>query len=228
MGKTVKILSVGGSIVIPKEGFNLSFLKSFKDLILKRVAQGEQFVLVIGGGATARTYQAGAREIGGLTADELDELGIQTTILNAHFVRYLFKDAAYEEVVVNPTEKIKTKKAIIVAAGWKPGCSTDYDAVLWAKTTHANEVINMSNIDYVYDSDPRQNPGAKKLEQISWTELRKIIGDKWSPGANVPFDPIAAKEAEKLGLTVKFVKGTDLAEVERLLAGEKHRGTVIV
>ena len=227
MGKTVKILSVGGSIIIPKTGFDISFLKKFRELILKQVGEGEKFILVIGGGATARSYQAAGREFGGLSDTELDEIGIQTTVLNAHFVRHLFGDLAYGEVVVNPTKKVKTNKSVILAAGWKPGCSTDFDSVLLAKTYGAKELINLSNIDYVYDSDPKENPRAQKIEKIGWKGFRKIVGDKWAPGANVPFDPIAAKEAEKLGLTVKFVRGTDLGEVGEILNGKPHQGTVI-
>ena len=93
-----------------------------------------------------------------------------------------------------------------MASGWKPGRSTDFDAVLLAKGCGAKTVVNLSNIDYVYDRDPRVNPGAKKFEKINWNDFRKIVGSKWSPGANVPFDPLAAKEAQKLGLSVFLPK----------------------
>ncbi|OGH58815.1 MAG: hypothetical protein A2725_03635 [Candidatus Magasanikbacteria bacterium RIFCSPHIGHO2_01_FULL_33_34] len=223
-----KILSVGGSIVIPKTGFNVPFLKKFKAMILRRVSQGEKFILVIGGGATARLYQAGAQKTSKLSNDELDELGIYTTVLNAQFVRYMFKDFAYNEVVSNPTKKIKTDKAIIIASGWKPGCSTDYDAVLLAKTYGAKEVLNLSNIEYVYDKDPAKFKNAKKIEEIGWEAFRRdIVGDKWVAGNNAPFDPIASREAQKLGLVVSILKGSDLAEVQKALSGKKFRGTVV-
>lgn len=223
-----KILSVGGSIIIPKTGFDISFLKRFRELILKEAQQGQKLILVIGGGATCRSYQDAARQVITMTDADLDWLGIHTTIYNAQFVRMLFKGVAHDEIVTNPTKKVKTQKKIIIAAGWKPGCSTDKDAVLLAKAYGAREVINLSNIDYVYDSDPKLNPKAKRIGRISWKEFRKIVGNKWSPGANVPFDPIAAKEAERLGLVVKFVHGTHLNAVRSVLH-EKHfsLGTVI-
>jgi uridylate kinase len=43
----------------------------------------------------------------------------------------------------------------------------------------------------------------------------------------VPFDPVAAKTAEKLRLTVKFVKGTDLTAVEAALNGGSFGGTIV-
>ncbi len=228
MKNTYKIISLGGSIIIPQDGFNLEFLARFRSMILKRVKKGEKFVLVVGGGATCRQYQQALRKIDSkLTNNDLDWMGIYTTYYNAEFVKLMFKEWAYKDIVKNPTQKITTSKPIIVAGGWKPGCSTDNGAVLLAKNFGAREAMNLSNIDYVYDSDPRINPNAKKLENISWDELRKIVGDKWEPGANVPFDPIAAKTAQKLKLKVLFAKGTDLEQVEKALSGKKYNGTVI-
>jgi uridylate kinase len=183
--------------------------------------------LVIGGGGTARSYQSAAKAATGLSNDNLDWVGIYTTQLNAQFVRMLFGGDAYKEIITNPTKKFTTNKSIIIGAGWKPGCSTDNDAVLLAKTFGAKEIINLSNIDYVYTADPKVDLKATKLETVTWKELRNIIGDKWVPGANVPFDPTAAKTAQKLKLKVSFVKGTDLSEVEKVIQGKACQGTVI-
>lgn len=222
-----RVISVGGSIIIPPEGFNVEFLKQFKKLILKRVKLGEKFILVIGGGSTCRKYQQAAKESADVSTVDLDWLGIYGTHLNARFVGLLFNGWAEKELIINPTKKIKSKKSVLIAGGWKPGCSTDYDAVLLAKTYGAKELINLSNIDYIYDSDPRQNPQAKKMENLSWQELQKIVGDKWTPGANLPFDPLATKAGKKLGLTLKFAKGTDLSCLEDILYGKLYPGSLV-
>lgn len=222
-----KIISIGGSIIIPPSGFDILFLKQFKKIISARVKKGEKFILVIGGGATCRAYQDAAKQVVPMSSDDLDWLGIKTTIFNAEFVRTLFKEFAHKEIITNPTKKIKTSKPIILAAGWKPGCSTDNDAVLLAKTYGAAEVINASNIDYIYTADPKKDVSAKPLPFLSWKELRSIIGDKWTPGGNFPFDPIAAKTAQKLGLTVKFVKGSNIELFKKVLTGEKFEGSII-
>ncbi|TAN33072.1 UMP kinase [Patescibacteria group bacterium] len=223
----LKIISLGGSIVIPKEGFDIQFLKRFKNLIIERVKKGERFILVIGGGATCRQYQRALGQAHGASKADLDWLGIHATHLNAHFIRLLFGKFAHAEIVVDPTKKIKTNKPIIVAGGWKPGCSTDRDAVWLAKTYGAKEVLNASNVDYVYTADPKIDKQAKPIEKMTWAELRKIVGSKWSPGANLPFDPLAAQEAQKLKLKVLFVKGTDLEELGRAIGQEQIRGTII-
>lgn len=223
-----KIISVGGSIIIPKTGFDIEFLKRFKNLIIEQVKKGDRFILVVGGGATCRAYQEALGKAHKVSKIDLDWLGIYTTWYNAEFVRLLFGKLTYEEVVKNPTKKIKTDKPIIIAGGWKPGCSTDYDAVLLAKNFGVKEVINASNVDYVYTADPKADKNAKPLKQVTWQEFRKIVGNYWTPGANLPFDPKAAKEAEKLKLKVIFVKGTELRELARAIDGQIVNGTVIL
>lgn len=224
----VKILSVGGSIIIPKTGFDIPFLKKFRAMILERVKKGDRFVLVIGGGATCRQYQDAAKQVVKMSDEELDWLGIHTTIFNANFVRFLFKDIAYETVITDPHKKVSTRRPVILAAGHKPGASTDIDAVFMAKTYGATELLNLSNIEYVYTKDPNKFKDAEKIERIDWARFRKeVVGNKWTPGFNAPFDPIASKQAQKLGLKVSILQGTNLAEVKKALTGKKFKGTTI-
>ncbi|EKE07549.1 MAG: hypothetical protein ACD_18C00057G0002 [uncultured bacterium] len=228
MKNNLKIISVGGSIIIPKTGFDINFLKKFRQMILDEVKKGQKFILIIGGGSTARVYQDALKETVKLKDVDLDWMGIGATIINANFVRLMFGEFAYKEVVTNPTKKIKSKQAIIVAAGYKPGCSTDYDAVLFAKTYGAKEMLNLSNIEYVYDKDPKKFPDAKIIENIDWKTFRKeIVGDIWQPGKSAPFDPVASKAAEKLKLKVSILQGTNLLEVQKALGGKKFKGTQI-
>ena len=159
---------------------------------------------------------------------DLDWIGIHTTVLNAQFVRQVFAEHAYRDVITNPTKKVRTNKPIIVAAGWKPGCSTDYDAVLLAKTYGAKQVINLSNIDYAYNKDPRKYPDAQKIETIDWITFRnQVVGHTWKAGNSAPFDPVASREAQKLGLTVAILNGTDLSNVSNALIGKRFRGTIV-
>ncbi|OGH71242.1 MAG: hypothetical protein A2921_01835 [Candidatus Magasanikbacteria bacterium RIFCSPLOWO2_01_FULL_43_20b] len=224
-----KILSVGGSIIIPKTGFDVGFLKKFRQLIFSQVKKGDKFVLVVGGGATCRAYQNALTQVIKLPNRQLHWLGIYTTWFNAEFVKLLFSGQyVYESVIKNPSKKIVTNKSIIIAGGWKPGFSTDTDSILLAKQFGAKEVINLSNIDYVYDKDPNKFANAKKIEKISWKDFRKnIVGYKWLPGKNSPFDPIASGLAEKFGLRVAIMNGNNLTEVKKALEGRGFKGTVI-
>jgi uridylate kinase len=89
------------------------------------------------------------------------------------------------------------------------------------------KIINLSNIDYVYDKDPKKFPGAKKVEKFSWAEFRKLVGDKWNPGLNAPFDPIASKIAQESGMEVAIMNGRNLKNLKNYLEGKKFKGTTI-
>jgi uridylate kinase len=220
------VISVGGSLIVPNE-IDTVFLSSFKQFIIKRIERGDRFILIAGGGKTARKYQLAAAEVSGIDNEEKDWIGIHSTRLNAHLLRTIFKIWANPKVVSDFEDEIDFKEKILVGAGWKPGCSTDYDAVHIATKYKADSIINLSNIDYVYSEDPRVNPKAKKIENISWKEFRKMVGDVWDPGLNAPFDPIASKAAEKAGIKVAIMNGKDLGNLNDFLEGKKFKGTLI-
>lgn len=226
MSKIV-VLSLGGSLIIPSAGFNIEFLQGFRKLITKKIEKGYRFIIVCGGGQTARSYQAAAREIGNLQPDDIDWIGIHSTRLNAHFIRTILRAHSHPVVARDFTKKLEWTEPVLVTSGWKPGWTTDYCAVKFAELYDAKTVINLSNVSHIYDSDPRSNPKAKKLEKVSWAEVQTIVGDKHIPGANLPFDPIASKEGEKLGLKVLFAKGTDFQSVNNAIEEKEIVGTVI-
>jgi uridylate kinase len=217
-------MSLGGSVIVPNK-IDVKFLKGFKKIIGKYAKKGYRFVIICGGGKLARNFQKSAAEYN-FSNEGLDWLGIYATRINADFIKKMFDNIAENIIVKNPTSKIKFTKKILIAAGWKPGWSTDYDAVLLAKNLKIKTIINMSNIDYVYDKDPKKNKNAKKIKSISWKEFRGIVGNKWKAGLNLPFDPVAAKEAEKLGLKVSII-GKSLKNFENLLNNKEFMGTVI-
>ncbi len=223
------VISLGGSIMIPPTGFDPAFLRKFRDLILEQTKAGKRFIIICGGGATARAYQNAAREVATLTRDDLDWIGIHATRLNGHFLRTLFRGHAHPRVLKDPTRPFawKEKEPIVIAAGWKPGASTDYDAVLMAKKFKAAVVVNLSNVKMLYDRDPRKHRDAEVIRSIGWKAFRKLVGSKWDPGANLPFDPVASKLAEKIGLRVILADGKNFANLEHILAGAPFVGSTI-
>lgn len=225
------IISVGGSLVVPNGGVDTNFLSKFNSFIRKQLAKNKnrQFFLIIGGGTTARHYRDAGRTVLGheLTPDDLDWLGIHATKLNAHLVRTIFRDIAHPYIIKHYEIIRKVTEPVVVAAGWKPGWSTDYDAVLLCEDYGAKTVVNLSNIDKVYNKDPRQFKDAKSYDKISWNAFRKIVGDKWIPGINAPFDPVAAKKAQDLGIKVVVLDGSNFENMENYFSGKKFVGTVI-
>jgi uridylate kinase len=218
-------ISLGGSLIVPSD-IDVKFLKQFKQLILKFI-KTKKFIIICGGGKICRKYQEAASKVTKLTDDDLDWLGIHATRLNAHLLRTIFRDYAYSRIIKNPEEKIDLDKPILIAAGYKPGYSTDYDAVLLARNFGVRILINLTDMNYVYDKDPDKYKNAKPFKKMRWNEYRKISGSVWNPGLSLPFDPVAAKEAQKNNLRVVVMNGKNIGNLENFLKGKKFEGTVI-
>ncbi|SRR3989339_501463 len=220
------VISLGGSLIIP-DNIDIDFLKEFKALILSQVKQGKKFVITTGGGKLCRRYQDAAKELSSPSNEDLDWVGIASLKLNAELLRVVFGEDAHRKVIHNLSEKFSSNKSIIIGSAFEPGQSTDWDAVLGAKTVGAKKIINLSNTDYVYDSDPKKNPQAKKIEKISWADYRALIPKEWNPGLNSPFDPIASEMAQKEGMQVIIMNGKPIDNLAKYLNGEKFSGTII-
>jgi uridylate kinase len=55
----------------------------------------------------------------------------------------------------------------------------------------------------------------------------QLIPSEWDPGLSSPFDPVAAREAEKSNLEVAVINGAKLGEFENYLDGKPFVGTTI-
>lgn len=224
------VISLGGSLIVPNGGIGIDFLKQFSDFFRKELTHKKrQFFFVAGGGSTTRHYQDAAQTVIGhkLVADDLDWLGIHATRLNAQLIRTIFRDVAHPYILKHYEIIRKVNEPVVVASGWRPGWSTDFCAAMVCEDYGVKTVINMSNIDMAYDSDPKLNPKARPIKKITWKNFRKIVGDKWVPGMNMPFDPIASKKAEELGLKVIILKGDNFKNLQNYFNGREFVGTVI-
>ena len=231
---TTKVLSVGGSIIVPDKPdteFLGKFIKMCTDWL--DADKSRRLILVAGGGAPARVYQNGYKDVcekTGLSfdANAADWIGIMATRINAQLLKASFGSYCKNDVVYNPTEEnLKFDGQVLVASGWKPGFSTDTDAVYLGEKFDAKTIVNLSNIEKVYTDDPRKNPDAKPIDEISWADFRKIVGDEWTPGKNCPLDPIASKKARENGMKVICAGGKNIPNIEAILNDKTYIGTTI-
>jgi len=225
----IKVLSVGGSIIAP-EGVDSDFLMRFRKAISEYLAEDLQrkVIMVSGGGMPARLYQKAYREIVlDHNSEEQDWIGIAATRLNARLLKAVFSEQCLNAVVTDPTRVSTMKGQVLVAAGWKPGFSTDNDAVLLAEKFGADTVINLSNIAKIYTADPKQDPTAEPIDHMSWAEFRAMVGNEWTPGKNLPFDPVAARRGSEINLRVVSAAGGDIENILGILYDRDFVGSVI-
>ena len=226
----VVVLSLGGSLVVPNGGIDTDFLIAFNAFIRDQISSKKRrFFITVGGGGTTRHYQKAAHAVRTEHIDDvdLDWLGLHATRLNAQLVRTIFRDIADQRVIKHYEVILKIDAPVAIAAGWKPGWSTDYCAVTLCQDYGIHQAINLTNIDHVYSADPRTNPQAKPLKDLTWESYRAMVGDKWIPGMNAPFDPIASKLAQDLNVTVKILNGKNLDNLAKALDDQQFEGTTI-
>lgn len=223
--KTI-VVSLGGSIVYPDQ-IDVKFLKHFNLFIRNFLKQGIKFVIVVGGGKLARDYQDSAHKISRLADEDKDWIGIHATRLNAQLLGSIFRDVS-DPVVFDARRKMKALKyKITIGSGWRPGWSTDFVSAQIAADFKVKEFINAGKPAYVYEKDPKKFPKAKKFENLTWLEYRKLIPQKWIPGFSSPVDPIAARLCQKEKITAIVINGKNLKNFGNLLRGKDFSGTII-
>lgn len=207
-------------------------MKRLREFLVEYIDRGHKFILVAGGGSTARNYQKAADAIITIDTEDIDWLGIHSTRLNAHLLRTIFYDIAYPTVLDSP-EKLITKNdlhahSLFVASGWRPGWSTDYIAFRLAHRFNSRNVIIATKISYVYDKDIQIHKNAKPFLNMSWNQYMKLLPQgEWMPGMKIPVDPIATKFAKKNNISCVVLRGTNLLNMRNYIDGKKFQGTII-
>jgi len=210
--KQTIVLSLGGSIFYPKR-FRHKYIERLGTLLAQYTTT--RFIISCGGGALARR-----RMIAETTNTDKDMAGISAVNENAENIRNILAKYIniHTEVLISLDTLTNIQKHCILGAE-KPGRTTDYNATLAAQKVGATKVINFSNISYMYDKNPKTYTDAKPLKRILWNQFFKIIGTKIVPGGNYPFDPVAAKLAQKHAITVQICNGNSLSQVRKAIEG---------
>jgi len=221
------VLSIGGSSINPDGKPDINFLKGIAKVL--RESKNE-FGIVTGGGSVARAYANAARELGAGEYDA-DSVAIIATKQNAHILIAALGDIAHPNVPMT-FERARLafgKHRVVVMGGTIPGITTDSDSALLAEAIGATRLVNISNVDAIYDSDPRKNPNAKKFEKLAYDQLigLAVKSDKRTAGTHFVFDMLACKLISRSKIETHFVSCKNLKDVANAIEGKKHGGTVV-
>ncbi len=198
---------------------NVKVLKDYASFLVK-ISKICQPIVVAGGGNIARHYISHARSSG---ADEstLDELGIEISRLNAKLLIYALKNKAYSHP---PTTLQEVKHAvddglIVVTGGLHPGQSTNGTAALIAEKIKAEQFINATDVDGVYDRDPNKYQKSKKFKRIEIKNLKNMLVHEDSiAGGYDLMDIVALKIIERSKIKTRIIKA-DLKIIEKAIKG---------
>lgn len=229
MKKKVIIISLGGSLIIPKD-IDSKFLRKFKKVILNN-AKKYKFVIICGGGNTARKY------IKGLEKEKIKNkkffqglLGISTTRLNARFMTYFFgKDA--NKGMPHDMKEVKNllrTNSIVFCGALRYAKNETSDSTSAKLANYFNtDFINITNIKGLYDKNPLEYKNAKFIQNISWKKFDKMANKiKFKPGQHFVLDQTASKIIMKNRITT-YIIGKDIKQINNILKNKKFKGTII-
>lgn len=197
--------------------------------VIKSFSGKNQIAVVTGGGPFARKYIAAARELGA-SESVCDEIGIYVSRLNARLLIAGLESSAFPEVPERLEDLMTyvTSGLIVVMGGLQPGQSTNAAAALAAESLRADLLVNATDVDGVYNADPRKDPNAKKLDNVTPEELMRILSAGGvRAGEYELMDPVAIQIIRRSKIPVTIIDGRNPSNIEKALHG-KHVGTKIV
>ena len=225
--KKVIVFSLGGSLIVP-DSVDYRYLHRFK-LFVKRLLTKYNVVIVTGGGKTARRY------IEGLKKEKVDDkfyslVGIMATKLNARLVAGVF---GLNEQIPDRLSEVRrelNKHNIVVcgALGFQPNMTSDGDAAEIAEYLKAEVFVNLTNVDGLYDKDPRRYKNSKIIECISYKDfLIKVNKIKYKAGQHFVLDQAAAKIISRAKIKTLIINGKKLDNLFKYFNKKNFLGTVI-
>ena len=217
------VFSLGGSVFNDKK-IAQKYVTFFENL-----AKTQQVGVVVGGGKLARKRITSIKRKG--ASEALQHMaGITATRDNAQKLCDMLKSS--NKVVCETFEEALEASflnQIVVMGGTIPYVTSDTSTIVLADLLNAKKIINLSNVDYLYDKDPNKFKTAKKILKMNKTDFLEFVlkNDKRKPGEHFIVDLVAAFILEKVKAPLYIINGKNLNEVKNAISGKKFKGTVI-
>lgn len=222
-----KVVSLGGSLIIP-EIIDYEFIKKFRTFLLNE-SKKYKFVIVCGGGKTARNY------INPLLKEKIDYkicslMGIRVTRLNAWFMINFFRGKA-NKTLPKSIKDVQNllKKGNIVFAGalrYEPNNTSDGTAAKIAAHLNA-DFINMTDVKGLYTKNPKVFKDAKFIPRISFNAFYKRANAiKYKAGMHFVLDQSASRIIRQHNIKTIIIS-KDLKNFKNYLDKKPFVGTII-
>jgi len=180
------LLKISGEALMGPQGFGLHppTVERIASEIRKVHEKGVEVCLVIGGGNIFRGLQGSAQ---GMERTTADYMGMLATVMNALAMQSALEAMGVFTRVISaiPMDQVcepyirrravrhleKGRVCIFAAGTGNPYFTTDTAATLRASEMSCQAIFKGTQVDGVYDSDPKTNPDAKYYERISYDEV---------------------------------------------------------
>jgi uridylate kinase len=201
------LVKISGKIVNPD---NPQLIKSYANIIVDLYRQSYRVAVVVGGGKYARSYISSAKALG-LNDAQADMIGIEIARVNALLLALAIGDDAYTPIprnIDNVLTAWNTGK-IIIAGGLQPGQSTSAVSAVIAESLGIKTILYATDVDGVYDKDPKKYSNAKKLDIVTVEQLKEIVSQRFEAGGYELLDPLALQIVKRSCIDVIVFNGMD-------------------
>lgn len=213
------VLKIGGSTLYTN-GLNINFplLEKVKAWYYEAKKEYSKIVIVVGGGSLSREMQS---RVGNNIQQGINihNIAMSVTQTNALVVYGYLNDTqifvpkklgdAYEYLLTDGSQSL-------ISGGLKVGWSTDMDAAIFADIIDTDRVIKISDIDYLYDKNPKQFQDAKVIKDITWDDYFKLFNitddDEHQANIHIPVDKICSRFAKNKGLSFYICGGANIQQ----------------
>ncbi|MCC6029522.1 MAG: UMP kinase [Candidatus Korarchaeum sp.] len=185
--------------------------------------RGVSLAIVTGGSEIARKYIEAVRNAGGSKYMQ-DYAGILVTRLHALLTISALGDLAYPKVVESYEEAALASSInkIPVSGGIHPGYSTDAVAAIIAERLNYDTLVKMTGVDGVYEEDPRRNPEARRIEELDYDSLEKLLMEKsYDPGRYELLDITSIKILRRSSIKTIILSADEPMALIDLLEGKR-------
>jgi len=228
----ILVISLGGSLIVPKGKPDYIFLKKFKKLILK-ISKKYKVVIVCGGGKTAREYiQTLEKEHS--SNYEKSVVGIVATRLNALLLATFFGKNSNSGIPTNIQDFMNLLKhyRIVICGGslekYHIGSTSDGTAASIAARLKVKWLINLTNVNGLYNKNPLKYKDARFINRINYRDFRRMLGKvKEKPGQHFVLDRLATEIVSANKINVAILNGKNLRSLENFINGKKFVGTIL-
>jgi uridylate kinase len=218
------VISLGGSMLFKNNEIDTEYVKKFTEMIKKFSGS---LALSVGGGSMAKEYVEKAKKLGANNF-EADEIAIEIVKANAKFIASILPNAVYCNNFNEANIMFNDGKIVFLGMA-TPGQTSDTTSVLFAEQMEADRWVNITNVDGIYDKNPKRYKSAKKFDTITHRELLDIaeIQDDRKPRENFVIDVLATKILARSNIEGHVIDGSNLDDVKNAINGKVHDGTVI-
>jgi uridylate kinase len=222
------VVKIGGHLFSGEGGLSVDWIRRASEILIACHRPGEKWVIVVGGGLGARAFIRAARELGA-SETVCDEIAITVTRIHAKLFIQALGGAAYPNVVENVQDLrgALVSRDIAVAGGFWPGQSTFAVAAYCAETILAHKVILATNVEGIYDKDPRAYSDAKVIRQIKSKELSRLMeGSPQAAGEYRLVDRVGLSILERSNIKLAIIDARDPQKLRDALT-TGYAGTIV-